>query len=87
MSVLTFEGVTYTFPDAPRPALEDVSFTIEPGELVLLAGDSGSGKSTVLRAAAGLVPHFHGGTFAGRVVTHGLDTRQIIEGADAAWAA
>jgi energy-coupling factor transporter ATP-binding protein EcfA2 len=43
---------------------------------VLLAGASGSGKSTVLRAAAGLVPHFHGGTFAGRVRTGDMDTRQ-----------
>lgn len=75
MSVLAFEQVTYTFPGAARPALGDVSFTVEPGELVLLAGASGSGKSTVLRAAGGLVPHFHGGTFAGRVSTSGLDTR------------
>ena len=50
--------------------------TVEPGELVLLAGASGSGKSTLLRAAAGLVPHFHGGTFAGTVVTGDLDTRE-----------
>ena len=42
-----------------------MSLTVEPGELVLLAGGSGSGKSTLLRAARGLVPHFHGGTFAG----------------------
>ena len=36
------------------------------------------GKSTLLRALAGLVPHFHGGTFAGRVVVAGLDTRARI---------
>ena len=40
-----------------------------------LLGPSGSGKSTLLRALAGLVPHFHGGRFAGRVEVAGLDTR------------
>ena len=44
---------------------------------MLLLGGSGSGKSTLLRALAGLVPHFHGGTFAGRVVVAGHDTREF----------
>lgn len=76
MSVLALRGVTYTYPDAGRPALDEVTLEIEPGELVVLAGDSGSGKSTLLRAASGLVPHFHGGVFAGRAVVTGLDTRE-----------
>ena len=50
--------------------------TIEPGEAVLVLGPSGSGKSTLLRALAGLVPHFHGGRFAGRVEVLGRDTRR-----------
>jgi energy-coupling factor transport system ATP-binding protein len=74
-TALAFQHVTYSYPEAPAPALRDVSLTVEPGELVLLAGGSGSGKSTLLRAAAGLVPHFHGGAFAGRAVCAGLDTR------------
>jgi energy-coupling factor transport system ATP-binding protein len=73
--ILAFDRVTYSYPGSPAPALADVSLEIEPGELCLLAGLSGQGKSTLLRAACGLVPHFHGGRFAGRVRIRGLDTR------------
>ena len=75
MSVLRLQEVTYAYPSAGRPALRDVTLTVEPGEFCVLAGLSGSGKSTLLRAAAGLVPHFHGGTFSGTVIVDGLDTR------------
>jgi energy-coupling factor transporter ATP-binding protein EcfA2 len=74
--ILSFEGVTYSYPGVQRPALQDVSFALAPGEFCLLAGLSGHGKSTLLRAACGLVPHFHGGSFAGRVTLAGLDTRE-----------
>ncbi|HEU4707111.1 MAG TPA: ATP-binding cassette domain-containing protein [Solirubrobacterales bacterium] len=54
-------------------ALEDVSLQIAPGEFVLLAGRSASGKSTLLKAACGLVPHFHGGEIEGEVRVADLD--------------
>jgi energy-coupling factor transport system ATP-binding protein len=75
MTVLALERVTYSYPGAGRAALRDVSLALEPGEFVVLAGLSASGKSTLLRAACGLVPHFHGGVFGGRAVVGGLDTR------------
>ena len=75
MSVLRFEDVTYHYPHATGPALRGVTVDIAAGEFVVAAGLSASGKSTFLRAACGLAPHFHGGEFAGRVVTGGLDTR------------
>ncbi|HXW58207.1 MAG TPA: ATP-binding cassette domain-containing protein [Solirubrobacteraceae bacterium] len=74
--ILTFEHVTYHYLGTAAPALDDVSVEIHPGELCLLAGLSGHGKSTLLRAACGLAPHFHGGRFAGRVRLAGLDTRE-----------
>lgn len=39
-----------------RPVVEDVSFAVEPGEILGIAGESGSGKSTILRAVLGLLP-------------------------------
>ena len=74
--MITVEGLSFRYPQAERPVLQEVSFNIEPGELVLVIGPSGSGKSTLLRCLNGLVPHFHGGTFAGSVVVDGQSTRE-----------
>jgi energy-coupling factor transport system ATP-binding protein len=71
--VLAIERLTYSYPNAARPALNDVSLSLAPGEFALLAGRSACGKSTLLRAACGLVPHFHGGEIDGSVSVAGID--------------
>ncbi len=70
---LSIEGLSYTYPHAGARALDAVSLDLTPGEFVLLAGRSASGKSTLLKAACGLVPHFHGGEIEGSVAVAGLD--------------
>jgi energy-coupling factor transporter ATP-binding protein EcfA2 len=73
--MIRFEHVSVTYRDAPAPTLRDVDLTIPEGELCLVTGTTGTGKTTLLRAVNGLVPHFTGGTLAGRVVVDGRDTR------------
>jgi energy-coupling factor transporter ATP-binding protein EcfA2 len=75
VTALALAHVTYRYPGAPAPALDDVSVEVEPGEFVVVAGPSAGGKSTLLRAACGLVPHFFGGEIAGQVTVAGLDVR------------
>ena len=76
MTLALASGFGYRYPDAARPALEDISLEIEPGTFTVLAGVSGSGKSTLLRALCGLVPHFHGGEAWGELNVGGLDVRE-----------
>lgn len=73
--MITFDRVGYTYPTTDVPVLQDVSLTIAEGDFVLVVGTSGSGKSTFLRCLNGLVPHFYGGQFGGRVEVAGYDTR------------
>ena len=72
--MITFENVTVRYADDGPAAVAAIDLVVDEGELCLLAGTTGSGKSTVLAAVNGLVPHFTGGTFSGRVVTDGRDT-------------
>ncbi|MFE9498404.1 ABC transporter ATP-binding protein [Streptomyces collinus] len=73
--MIRFEEVAVSYEGAARPAVQDVDFEVPEGELALLVGPSGVGKSTVLGAVSGLVPHFTGGTLRGRVTVAGRDTR------------
>ncbi|NGN70053.1 energy-coupling factor ABC transporter ATP-binding protein [Streptomyces sp. A7024] len=73
--MIRFDQVSVTYDGAPAPALADVTLDIPEGELVLLVGPSGVGKSTLLGCVSGLVPHFTGGTLSGSVTVAGRDTR------------
>ena len=73
--MIRFEDVSVTYDGATAPVLAHVDLHVPEGELVLVVGRTGTGKSTLLRCVNGLVPHFTGGTLSGRVTVAGRDTR------------
>ncbi|WP_299538039.1 ABC transporter ATP-binding protein [uncultured Streptomyces sp.] len=73
--MIRFEQVSVRYEGAARPTLSGVDLDVPEGELVLVVGPSGVGKSTLLGAVSGLVPHFTGGVLSGRVTVGGRDTR------------
>ena len=75
--LLEAAGLTYSYPAAARPALGGLDLTIDRGDFVLLSGASASGKTTLLRAACGLVPHYYGGSFAGDLRLGGHSVREV----------
>ncbi|WP_375196770.1 type I secretion system permease/ATPase, partial [Sphingobium sp.] len=50
---IAIEHLTHFLPNQDRPVLADISFTVEPGEVVAIVGPSGAGKSTLLRMLSG----------------------------------
>ena len=63
-------SLSYWYPDSSTAALRDIDWKVEPG-LQLLRGNSGSGKSSLLRTLNGLIPHFHGGRIRGEIQVGG----------------
>lgn len=73
--MIRFDDVTLTYAGAPAPTLEHVSLEVPEGDLAVVVGRTGTGKSTLLGAINGLVPHFTGGTLSGDVAVEGRSTR------------
>ena len=69
-------GLGWTYAGRTRPALEGLTFRLEPGRVLLVLGPSGSGKSTLARALAGLVPHVLPGKWQGSLSVGELDVAQ-----------
>ena len=67
-----FENVSFQYPGAERPILENLSFEANPGETVAIIGGTGSGKSTLIS----LIPRFYD-VSTGRITVDGVDVRQM----------
>ena len=78
--MIKFSNVSLVYPTSTQTILEGLSFSIEEGEMVLVIGSTGTGKSSLLRLINGLVPHHTGGILAGDVTVDGISTQLVRPG-------
>jgi len=76
MAVIEVADLSYTYPTGQRPALKNLTFQIEAGQLVALLGANDAGKSSLCLALAGFIPQLYHGEMQGAVSILGADTRQ-----------
>jgi energy-coupling factor transport system ATP-binding protein len=74
-AVAVFKDVTWRYQEAKEPALKSISLTINKGDVVVITGPSGAGKTTLCRFMNGLVPHFFEGELQGQITVAGMDVR------------
>ncbi|AIQ47917.1 hypothetical protein R70723_19915 [Paenibacillus sp. FSL R7-0273] len=65
--LLELSNVSFTYPGAEQPVLQEVSFTLQQGDFVAVIGSNGSGKSTLCKCFNGLIPHYYTGDFEGEL--------------------
>jgi energy-coupling factor transport system ATP-binding protein len=76
-SPLIIENLSFQYRTRPEPAIQNISFSLNPGEMLLIAGSSGCGKTTLARCINGLIPRSYGGARSGKVLLHGKDVSEM----------
>lgn len=74
--IIELKNVTFQYPGASKPVLQDVDLTIEKGDFVAILGGNGSGKSTMCKLFNGLIPHYYVGDLSGTVTVNGHSTSE-----------
>lgn len=74
---LVVEGLSFRYRNRDELAICDVSFELEAGKILLIAGASGCGKTTLIRCINGLIPRSYKGELTGRILLHGQDTADM----------
>ena len=69
-----FHNVTFSYPGAEEPALTNISFMAQPGQVTAIIGGTGSGKSTLVS----LIPRFYD-IDSGQILVDGVDVREIAQ--------
>jgi energy-coupling factor transport system ATP-binding protein len=74
---LVVKDLTFRYKLREEPAIRDISFEVHPGEVMLIAGASGCGKTTLMRCINGLIPLTYSGELSGSIEVFGKDARSL----------
>jgi energy-coupling factor transporter ATP-binding protein EcfA2 len=74
---LVVENLSFQYHSRESAAINDISFEAKPGEILLIAGASGCGKTTLIRCINGLIPRSYRGELQGRVLVNGEDVKNF----------
>ncbi len=72
---LVLQNLSFRYHSRTVPAIRNINLSLEPGQIMLLAGSSGCGKTTLMRCINGLIPHSYRGEMSGEVLIHGQSVR------------
>lgn len=71
---IEFKNVSFSYAGSEQPAIKNINLSIQPGEIVLITGPAGSGKTTLCSCINGLIPHYHEGHLTGEVLVGPYNT-------------
>ncbi len=79
--MISFENVSFNYSRTEEASVKNISLSIKAGECVLLCGESGCGKTTLIRMLNGLIPHFYEGQISGQVTVGDMNitTSELYE--------
>ena len=77
--MIEFKDVAFQYEQgSSKGKIENINLTIHDGEVVLICGESGCGKTTLTRLINGLIPHYYEGTLTGQTIVEGIDVKKCI---------
>ena len=77
---IKFNQVSFNYAGSETPALDGINLEIKPGEIVLITGPAGSGKTTLCSCINGLIPHYHEGELNGEVTIGEYNSKNVRVG-------
>lgn len=74
--IISFKNASFQYHSQANPTLKNIDVSIKKGEKILVAGASGSGKSTFGNCLNGLIPNIHKGNLSGEILVNGKDIKE-----------
>ena len=78
--MITFANVSLIYPNSQKTILDNLTFSVDEGELILVIGLTGAGKSSFMKLINGVIPHHTAGILSGEIIVDGKTTNLLKPG-------